>query len=180
MNAKPLLNKIAAALVETRIEAVLVGSAAFALYGASVAKQHVSFMFRSTSANFNRLNEVAKVLDADIYNPCGSRSHLHCVVNDHYGIQLDFRSRLPGIESFEDLQSRASAFAFGGSEILVAHLDDVIKCKHVTGRRTAASAKYRRETDRALIEQIERLQKLPMNNRTHFLRVRHPGGGSHL
>jgi hypothetical protein len=41
-------------------------------------------------------------------------------------------------------------------------------------------AALKKETDRALIEQIRRLLKLPMNKRTHFLRVRHPGGGSHL
>jgi hypothetical protein len=28
--------------------------------------------------------------------------------------------------------------------------------------------------------QIRELLKLPMNKRTHFLRVRHPSGGSHL
>jgi hypothetical protein len=38
----------------------------------------------------------------------------------------------------------------------------------------------RKESDRALIDQIRRLQALPMNKRTHFLRVRHPNGGSHL
>jgi hypothetical protein len=38
----------------------------------------------------------------------------------------------------------------------------------------------KRESERALIELIRRLQALPMNKRTHFLRVRHPGGGSHL
>jgi hypothetical protein len=37
-----------------------------------------------------------------------------------------------------------------------------------------------RECDRALTEQIRRRLKLPMNKRTHFLRVRRPGGGSHL
>jgi hypothetical protein len=36
------------------------------------------------------------------------------------------------------------------------------------------------ECDWALIEQIRRLAALPMNTRTHFLRVRHPLGGSHL
>ena len=38
----------------------------------------------------------------------------------------------------------------------------------------------KKETERALVEQIRRLQALPMNKRTHFLRVRHPSGGSHL
>jgi hypothetical protein len=37
-----------------------------------------------------------------------------------------------------------------------------------------------KESDRALVDQIRRLLALPMNKRTHFLRVRHPGGGSHL
>lgn len=31
-----------------------------------------------------------------------------------------------------------------------------------------------------LIMQIRALLKLPMNKRTHFLRVRHPDGGTHL
>jgi hypothetical protein len=38
----------------------------------------------------------------------------------------------------------------------------------------------KKESDRALVEQIRRLLAMPMNKRTHFLRVRHPGGGSHL
>jgi hypothetical protein len=38
----------------------------------------------------------------------------------------------------------------------------------------------KRESERALVEQIRRLLALPMNKRTHFLRVRRPGGGSHL
>jgi hypothetical protein len=38
----------------------------------------------------------------------------------------------------------------------------------------------KKESERALVDQIRRLLKLPMNKRTHFLRVRHPNGGSHL
>jgi hypothetical protein len=51
--------------------------------------------------------------------------------------------------------------------------------KNATTKR-AQEAALKRESERALIEQIRRLLDLPMNKRTHFLRVRHPSGGSHL
>lgn len=46
--------------------------------------------------------------------------------------------------------------------------------------RRAASrlSPLRRETERALIEQIRRLLSLPPSKRTHFLRVRRAAGGS--
>jgi hypothetical protein len=37
-----------------------------------------------------------------------------------------------------------------------------------------------RESERALVEQIRRLLALPPHERTHFLRVRLPNGGSAL
>jgi len=38
----------------------------------------------------------------------------------------------------------------------------------------------RRESDRALVQQIRRLLALPPSKRTNFLRKRLPGGGSTL
>jgi hypothetical protein len=52
--------------------------------------------------------------------------------------------------------------------------------KNKTNRERAKSSALKQESERALVEQIRRLLALPMNKRTHFLRVRHPGGGSHL
>jgi hypothetical protein len=52
--------------------------------------------------------------------------------------------------------------------------------KKKTKTRQAQEAALKKESERALVDQIRRLLALPMNKRTHFLRVRHPGGGSHL
>lgn len=50
----------------------------------------------------------------------------------------------------------------------------------VSKKRPKRKSALEKECDRALTEQIRRLLALPMNKRTHFLRVRHPSGGSHL
>ena len=47
-------------------------------------------------------------------------------------------------------------------------------------RKVEKSEALKKESDRALTEQIRRLLALPMEQRTNFLRVRRPGGGSHL
>ncbi len=52
--------------------------------------------------------------------------------------------------------------------------------KQKTKGRKAQEEALKKESERALVEQIRRLLALPMNKRTHFLRVRHPLGGTHL
>jgi hypothetical protein len=51
-----------------------------------------------------------------------------------------------------------------------------------SGARQAAGSPHgsalARESERALVEQIRRLLDLPPHERTHFLRVRLPNGGS--
>lgn len=47
-------------------------------------------------------------------------------------------------------------------------------------KRETALAALRRESDRALLDLIRRRLALPVAKRMNFLRVRVPGGGSHL
>ena len=47
-------------------------------------------------------------------------------------------------------------------------------------QRASALAMLRKESERALLELIRRRLALPMAKRMNFLRVRLPGGGSHL
>ena len=51
------------------------------------------------------------------------------------------------------------------------------KAERVVAQRASA---LRRESERALVDQIRRLLALPMNKRVNFLRKRRPGGGSHI
>ena len=48
------------------------------------------------------------------------------------------------------------------------------------GNRKAVLAALRKESDLALLDLIRRRLALPVEKRLNFLRVRRPGGGSHL
>jgi len=49
-----------------------------------------------------------------------------------------------------------------------------------SGSKAKPGTALRRESDRALVQQIRRLLALPPSKRTNFLRKRLPGGGSTL
>jgi hypothetical protein len=205
MNAEPLLHKIGKVLAEHRLEAVMIGNSAAALHGAPVTTLDIDFMFRKTPANLTKLKKIARSLDASILKPYYPVSDLYRVVNDDQGLQLDFMAKLHGIRSFEGLKSRSVRVEFGTESLLVASLSDIIKSdepwdatkisrfstswsklsvnkKKVKklGNQISAEDALKKESDRALIDQIRRLLALPMNKRTNFLRVRHASGGSHL
>ena len=199
MNAEPLLNKIAKVFAEHRLEAVMVGNAAAALHGAHDVG--CRFYVSQDARDLKNLKAVAGSLEAVIFRPYHPVSDLYRI-NDDQGLQLDFMARMHGIRSFEGIRARAAGVRFGECELLVASLSDVIMSKRATGRsrepycpfwrrrsmsRTRSKTRRRsqeialkKESERALVEQIRRLLAMPMNKRTHFLRVRHPSGGSHL
>jgi hypothetical protein len=97
MNAEPLLTRIARALAEHRLEAVMVGNAAAALHGAPVTTLDIDFMFRRTPTNMRKLKAVARTHGASIFRPYYSVSELFRLVNDDQNMQVDFMPRLDGI-----------------------------------------------------------------------------------
>ncbi len=60
MDATPLLEEIARALEECKLEAILVGNAAAALQGAPVTTLDLDFMFRKSPSNLKKLKSLAK------------------------------------------------------------------------------------------------------------------------
>lgn len=146
MNGAPLLEKIANALAECRLEAVLIGNAAAALHGAPVTTVDFDFMFRKTEANLAKIRKVAIQLGGTIRRPYYPSSGLYRVINDSAGLQVDFMSFVHGVRSFSGLKSRAQRVTFGRTDLLVADLTDILASKKAAGR----------PHDRAVLEVIEK------------------------
>ena len=134
MDAAPLLKKIAKALQNARLEAIMIGNAAAALQGAPVTTLDVDFMFRKTPTNLRKLKVFADELEAQILKPYYPLSSLYRVANDDAGIQVDFMSVLHGIKSFENLRSDAVEVVFDEYRLKVASLEKIIRSKKALGR----------------------------------------------
>jgi hypothetical protein len=145
VNARPLLDRIAEALANAKLEAILVGNAGAALQGAPVTTLDFDFMFRKTPAGVKKLKAFARELQATILRPYYPASDMFRVVNDDLGLQVDFLVVLHGIRSFESLRKRASAVPFAGTSLLVASLEDILKSKRAANR----------PKDRAVLDVLE-------------------------
>src|SRR5262249_52856268 len=61
-------------------------------------------------------------------------SELFRLQRERDGLQLDFMGRIDGAKSYESLRAGAQAFDFGGHELLVSALEDVVRSKRAAGR----------------------------------------------
>lgn len=146
MDARPILLSLARVLAEHRLEAILIGNAAAALQGAPVTTVDFDFLFRKTPANLRKLKAVAGRLGAVILKPYYPASDLFRLVRDEDSLQVDFMARIHGVRSLASLRSRALRVDFGGHELLVADLADIIRSKRAAGR----------PRDRAVLEILEK------------------------
>lgn len=171
MDARPVLFRIASLLEEHGLNAVLIGNAAAALHGAPVSTVDFDFMFRKTPANLRKLKALAAALGAVIFRQYYPASDLFRIMRDDDGLQIHFMASIHGVRSFASLRSRARVVALDGAKLLVANLADVTKTSKRITRKARLEA-LKKESDRALRDQIRRWQALPPDRRTHFLRRR--------
>ena len=134
MDASPALVEVGRALLDVKLEAVLIGNAAAALRGAPVTTIDFDFLFRRTPRNLAKLKMLARRLRATVLRPYYPVSNLFRVVRDDDGLQLDFMVTIHGIRSFEGVRDRASLIEIEGVAILVATLEDVIRSKRAAKR----------------------------------------------
>jgi hypothetical protein len=146
MDAGPLLESVAAALDEVRLEAILIGNAAAAIQGSPVTTVDFDFMFRATPANLAKLKKFAARMEAMILRPYYPVSALYRVTNDDRGLQADFMASIHGVISFNSLRSRAERIALRGHGLWVADLSDIIASKRAAGR----------PRDRAVLDILEK------------------------
>src|SRR5436305_13625258 len=104
MDAAPLLIRVAKALRQHDLEAILIGNSAAALQGAPVTTADIDFFFRKTPASLRKLKAVAHTLEAVILKPFYPVSGLYRIVREEDGLQLDFMAVIDGIRSFEGVR----------------------------------------------------------------------------
>ena len=155
MNAEPILNRIAKALIACRLEVILIGNAAAAIQGAPVTTLDFDFMFRKTPANLKKLRSLADALTMKIFRPHYPVSELYRLIDDDAGLQLDFMSQIHGVRSFEALRSKSVEVRFAGCSLRVASLADIIASKKALGR----------PKDLAVLDVLERTRRAQTDDR---------------
>ena len=139
-----------------RLEAVLIRNAAAAIQGVPITTIDMDFYFRRTPANLRKLAAMAKEMEATVMQPFYPASGMFRISRKRDGLQIDFMSEISGVRSFEGLRRRFTAVRFGGVNLRVASLADIIRSKRAAGRPQDAAVLPLLEETR---EELARQQK---------------------
>lgn len=134
MDARPLLEILARALDEVRLEAILIGNAAAALHGAPVTTVDFDFYFRKTPRNLQKLKSLTTALNAVLMRPYYPVSDLYRLIRESDGLQADFMGTIHGVRSFASLRAVSEPVDFAGYPLLIASLGAVIRSKRAAAR----------------------------------------------
>lgn len=134
MDARPQLERIAAALAAAKLECILIGNAAAALHGAPVTTLAFDFLFRNTPHDRRKVIHFARALGAIVLRPYYPASSMLRVTDEDLTIQADFLGTIHGIRSFEGARRRALTVEIGGFALRVLALEDIVKSKTAANR----------------------------------------------
>jgi hypothetical protein len=139
MDALIQLRRIARALDDVGLEAIMIGNAAAALQGAPVTTVDFDFYFRRTPANVRKLRAMTKSLGGVLMVPFYPVSSIMRLEVDTPALQIDFMSSASGVRSLESLRSRAVEFEVAPYTLRLACLADIIRSKTAAGRAKDAA-----------------------------------------
>ena len=143
------LQTLAEALEAVRLDALVVGSIAAAIQGATIVTQDVDLLIRDTPQNRKKLIALARALDTDPAIPIAglTQALTFARLEPHVDILFD---GISGNLKFASLKSRRVIFRLGGAKLAVISLDDVIASKRAANRTK----------DRAQLPNIEETRRL--------------------
>ena len=126
------VEEVLAALAESGIEAIVVGSVAALLQGAPLTTEDMDVLVRDTPRNREKLVALERALGHKAVQVSPLTSTLRIPTpRAHVDVLFD---EIPGPLRFESLRSRSVRIRIGAFEALVAALEDVIASKEAAGR----------------------------------------------
>ena len=140
------MERVARAMDELGLEAVLIGNAAAALRGAPVTTIDLDFFFHRSPGTVAQPKLLAKRWNGMLLRPFYPVSGLYRISLEEEGLQFDFMSQIHGAKSYDSVRGRAEWFPIGETGLWVASLADILKSKKAAGR----------PRDRAVLETLER------------------------
>lgn len=124
--------EVLAALEETGLEALVVGSVAAVLQGSPVTTQDLDLLVRNTPSNRQKIERLGQRLGA---RPREVSALTNVLRIDASSAPVDLLfDRLPGNLSFQSLRARSISIDLGGHTAVVATLEDIIASKEAAGR----------------------------------------------
>ena len=148
------LAELAAAIVESKLDAVVVGNTASVLHGAPVMTQDVDLLVRDTKANRTKLVRLAARLGGAKPQRVSELASALRIHGTQVPVDILFDA-LPGRLSFASVKSRAVVMPAGRNTLTVASLADVIQAKEAAGRDKDKAVLPILRATLATLEQLE-------------------------
>ena len=124
--------EVLAALRDSGVEAIVVGSVAALLQGAPLTTDDMDVLIRDTPANRIKLHDLEKRLGgkAVVVSPLSSALR---ITTRHANLDILF-DEIPGGLGFQGLRARSARIDLGDAVAVVASLEDIIASKEAAAR----------------------------------------------
>jgi len=127
------LERLLAALEESGVEAIVVGTVAAVLQGAPIMTQDVDLLLRDTPKNREKIDRLCAALGGAKPIQASPLSSTVTLVGPSIAVDLVFDQIPPGL-GFEKIRSRAVRVPVGSRVAVVASLADVVTSKEASAR----------------------------------------------
>jgi len=135
MDAKPYLDRIAEQFAAVDLDAVMIGNAAAAINGAPVTTMDVDFMLEQTPENYRKLAALAQRMNCQFVElKLVDDKYMYRLIHRTEPFVVDFLFAPSGLGDFATVSRNGTAVCFGGHELRIASLDDVLASKKAAAR----------------------------------------------